>query len=61
VRGGAEWALVRGCAGMTWQGWSKHGADVGGVGVWVQEQDSSGGEAWRLGTDSHEGRRGRAR
>jgi hypothetical protein len=33
VHGGAEWALERGCAGMIQQGWSKHGADAGGVGV----------------------------
>jgi hypothetical protein len=33
VRGGAEWALERGCAGMTRQGWSKHGADASGVSV----------------------------
>jgi hypothetical protein len=33
VRGGVEWALEHGCAGMTRQGWSKHGADAGGVGV----------------------------
>jgi hypothetical protein len=31
--GGAEWALEHGCAGMTRQGWSKHGADAGGVSV----------------------------
>jgi hypothetical protein len=30
VRGGAQWALEHGCARMTRQGWSKHGADASG-------------------------------
>jgi hypothetical protein len=39
----ARCALEYGCAGMTQQGWSKHGADAGGVSS-AQEQGSSGGE-----------------
>jgi hypothetical protein len=55
--GGAEWALEHGCAGMTRQGWSKHGADAGRFQTREQQSDAGKGRA-RFGCARMEVRRG---
>jgi hypothetical protein len=57
VRGGAEWALEHRCAGMTQQGWSKHGADAGRFQTREQQRDAGQGRA-RFGRARTEVKRG---